>query len=129
LTEIHEWNNAVSAYLDALQLDPSLPNLYTKLGEALTKRTPVSLDLATSYYHHEMQPLHSAEFYSKVAQNFADGDRLDAATALYLMALEIRPKDSEISQKLEDILEKQRQTGESSLLLELEAHDIRDRYI
>ncbi len=45
------------------------------------------------------------------------------------MALEIRPKDPEISQKLEDILEKQRQTGESSVLLELEVHDIRDRYI
>ncbi len=129
LTELHEWNNAVSAYLDALQIDPSLPNLYTKLGEALTKRTPVSLDLATSYYHHKMQPLHSPEFYSKVAQNFAEGDRFDEAAVLYLMALEIRPKDSEISQKLEDILDKQRQTGESSLLLELEAHDIRDRYI
>jgi tetratricopeptide (TPR) repeat protein len=129
LTGMHEWNDAVSAYLDALQLDPSLPNIYTKLGVALTKRTPVSLDLATSYYHHEMQPLHSPEFYSEVAQNFAEGDRLDEATVLYLMALEIRPKDAEISQKLEEILDKQRQTGESSLLLELEADDIRDRYI
>jgi len=45
------------------------------------------------------------------------------------MALEIRPKDPEISQKLEEILEKQRQTGESTLLLELEAQDMRDRYI
>ncbi len=129
LTGLHGWNDAVSAYLGALQLDPSLPNIYTKLGEALTKITPASLDLATSYYHHEMQPLHPPEFYCQVAQNFADSDRLDAAIALYLMALQIRPKDSEISQKLEDILAKQRQTGESSLLLELEAHDIRDRYI
>ena len=129
LTELHEWNNAVSAYLDALQIDPCLPNIYTKLAEALTKRTPVSLDLATSYYHHEMQLLHPPEFYCQVAQNFADDDRLDAATALYLMALEIRPKDSETSQKLDNILEKQRQIGGSSLLLELEANDIRDRYI
>jgi hypothetical protein len=45
------------------------------------------------------------------------------------MALEIRPKDPEISQKLDEILEKPRQTGESSLLLEVEADDIRDRYI
>lgn len=129
LTEIHAWNDAVSAYLCALQLDPYFPNLYTKLGEALTKRTPADLDVATSYYHHEMQPLQAPEFYCQVAQNFAEGDRLNEAIILYLMVLEIRPKNPEISQKLEDILEKQRQTGESSILLELEAHDIRDRYI
>jgi 2-polyprenyl-3-methyl-5-hydroxy-6-metoxy-1,4-benzoquinol methylase len=76
-----------------------------------------------------MQPLYPPEFYCQVAQNFAESDRLNEAAVLYSMALEIRPKDPEISQKLEDILEKQRQTGESSVLLELEAHDIRDRYI
>ncbi len=129
LREIHNWNDAVFAYLGALQLDPNLPNLYTKLGEALTKRTPVNSDIVTSYYHHGKQPLHPLEFYCEVAQNFADSDRLDAAAALYLMALEVRPKDTEISQKLEEILKQQRQTGESTLLLELEANDLRDRYI
>ncbi|MEG4340623.1 MULTISPECIES: tetratricopeptide repeat protein [unclassified Microcoleus] len=125
----HAWNDAVSAYLCALQIEPSLPKIYIKLGEALTKRTPVDSDVATSYYHHEMQPLHAPEFYCEIAQKFAESDRLNEAIMLYLMALEIRPKDPEISQKLEEILEKQRQTGESTLLLELEAKDIRDRYI
>ncbi|MEG4576285.1 tetratricopeptide repeat protein [Microcoleus sp. N3A4] len=129
LTEMHEWNEAVSAYLCALQIEPDLPKIYSKLGEALIKKTPADLDAATSYYHHELQPLHAPEFYCEIAQKFAERDRLDAAIMLYLMALEIRPKDPEISQKLEGILEKQRQTGESSLLLELETHDIRDRYI
>jgi tetratricopeptide (TPR) repeat protein len=129
LTGLHRWDDAVSAYLGALQIDPSLPNLYTKLGEALTKKARVTVDLATSYYHQEMQPLYPPEFYCQVAQNFAESDRLNEAAVLYSMALEIRPKDPEISQKLEDILEKQRQTGESNVLLELEAHDIRDRYI
>ena len=129
LSESHAWNDAVSAYLCALQIDPSLPKIYMKLGKALIKRTPVDSDVATSYYHHEMQPLHAPEFYCEIAQKFAESDRLNEAIMLYLMALEIRPKDSEISQKFEDILEKQRQTGESTLLLELEAKDIRDRYI
>lgn len=129
LREIHNWNDAVFAYLGALQLDQNLPNLYTKLGEALTKRTPVNSDIVTSYYHHGKQPLHPLEFYCELAQNYAQSDRLDEATALYLMALEVRPKDTEISQKLEEILEQQRQTGESTLLLELEANDLRDRYI
>jgi tetratricopeptide (TPR) repeat protein len=125
----HEWNDAVSAYLCALQIDHSLPNIYTKLEGVLTKRTPVSLDLATSYYHHEMQPLHPPEFYCEVAQNFAESDRLDEAAVLYLMALEVRPKDPEISSKLEQVLEKKQHTGKTSLLLELETDDIRDRYI
>ncbi|MEG4206886.1 tetratricopeptide repeat protein [Microcoleus sp. Pol7_A1] len=129
LSECHAWNDAVSAYLCALQIEPSLPGIYIKLGEALIKRTPVDSDVATSYYHHEMQPLHAPEFYCEIAQKFADSARLNEAIMLYLMALEIRPKDPEISQKLEDILEKQRQTGESTLLLELDANDIRDRYI
>ncbi|MEG4005147.1 tetratricopeptide repeat protein [Microcoleus sp. Pol11C1] len=129
LSESHEWNDAVSAYLCALKIDPSLPKIYMKLGKALIKRTPVDSDLATSYYHHEMQPLHAPEFYCEIAQKFAESDRRNEAIMLYLMALEIRPKDPEISQKLEEILEKQRQTGESTLLLELEAKDIRDRYI
>ena len=129
LSGSHAWNDAVSAYLCALQIDPSLPKIYIKLGEALIKRTPVDSDVATSYYHHEMPPLHAPEFYCQIAQNFAESDRLNEAIMLYLMALEIRPKNPEISQKLEDILEKQRQTGESTLLLELEAKDIRDRYI
>ncbi|MEP6518457.1 tetratricopeptide repeat protein [Microcoleus vaginatus] len=129
LSESHAWNDAVSAYLCALQIEPSLPGIYTKLGEALIKRTPVDADVATSYYHHEMQPLHAPEFYCEIAHKFTESDRLNEAIMLYLMALEIRPKDPEISKKLEDILEKQRQTGESTLLLELKAKDIRDRYI
>ncbi|MEG4346571.1 tetratricopeptide repeat protein [Microcoleus sp. A003_D6] len=129
LSESHEWNDAVSAYLCALKIEPYLPEIYIKLGKALIKRTPVDSDVATSYYHHQMQPLHAPEFYCEIAQNFAESDRRNEAIMLYLMALEIRPKNPEISQKLEDILEKQRQTGESSILLELEAHDIRDRYI
>ncbi|MEG4229514.1 tetratricopeptide repeat protein [Microcoleus sp. N9_B2] len=129
LSESHAWNDAVSAYLCALKIEPSLPGIYIKLGNALIKRTPVDSDVATSYYHHQMQPLHAPEFYCEIAQNFAESDRRNEAIMLYLMALEIRPKDPEISQKLEEILEKQRQTGESTLLLELEAKDIRDRYI
>jgi tetratricopeptide (TPR) repeat protein len=129
LTESHEWNDAVSAYLCALKIEPSLPEIYIKLGKALIKRTPVDSDVATSYYHHQMQPLHAPEFYCEIAQNFAESDRRNEAIMLYLMALEIRPKDPEISQKLEEILEKQRQTGESTVLLELENDDIRDRYI
>ncbi|MEG5171858.1 tetratricopeptide repeat protein [Microcoleus sp. B3-D7] len=129
LSESHEWNDAVSAYLCALKIEPSLPEIYMKLGKALIKRTLVDSDVATSYYHHQMQPLHAPEFYCEIAQNFAESDRRNEAIMLYLMALEIRPKDPEISQKLEEILEKQRQTGESTLLLELEAKDIRDRYI
>ncbi|MEG3971326.1 tetratricopeptide repeat protein [Microcoleus sp. T2B6] len=129
LSGSHAWNDAVSAYLCAIQIEPSLPGIYLKLGEALIKRTPVDSDVATSYYHHQMQPQHAPEFYCEIAQKFADSDRLNEAIMLYLMALEIRPKDPEISKKLEDILEKQRQTGESSILLELEAKDIRDRYI
>ncbi|MEG4032608.1 tetratricopeptide repeat protein [Microcoleus sp. w1-18aA5] len=128
-SESHAWNDAVSAYLCAIQIEPSLPGIYIKLGAALIKRTPVDSDVATSYYHHEMQPPHAPEFYCEIAQKFAESDRLNEAIMLYLMALEIRPKDPEISPKLEEILEKQRQTGESTLLLELEAKDIRDRYI
>ncbi|MBD1814996.1 tetratricopeptide repeat protein [Microcoleus vaginatus DQ-U2] len=129
LSESHEWNDAVSAYLCALKIEPSLPQIYIKLGKALIKRTPVYSDVATSYYHHQMQAQHAPEFYCEIAQMFAESDRRNEAMMLYLMALEIRPKAPEISQKLEEILEKQRQTGESTLLLELEAKDLRDRYI
>ncbi|MEG4806198.1 tetratricopeptide repeat protein [Microcoleus sp. F8-D3] len=129
LSGSHAWNDAVSAYLCALKIEPSLPGIYIKLGEALIKRTPVDADVATSYYHHKMQQQHPPEFYCEIAQKFGESARPNEAIMLYLMALEIRPKDPEISQKLEEILEKQRQTGESTLLLELEAEDIRDRYI
>ena len=129
LTELHEWNEAVSAYLCALQIEPEFPKIYTKLGDALIKRTPADLDAASSYYHHELQPLHAPEFYCEIAQKFAESDRLDAATVLYLMALEIRPEDPAISGKLAKLLDIKHQSGDRSLLLELEANDIRDRYI
>lgn len=129
LSEIHDWNDAVSAYLCALQIEPSLSGIYTKLGDALIKRTPTGLDAAKSYYHHEMQPLHAPQFYCQVAEYFAESEELNAAIMLYLMALEIRPQDSEISGKLEELLNKIEQAGASSILLELKAADIRDRYI
>ncbi|MCC3471958.1 MULTISPECIES: tetratricopeptide repeat protein [unclassified Microcoleus] len=129
LTEIHNWNEAVSAYLCALQIEPDLPNIYAKLGDALIKRVPSGLDPATSYYHHELQPLHAPEFYCETAQKFAESDRPDAATVLYLMALEIRPQDAAISGKLAEILQKNDSTGDRSILSELENDDIRDRYI
>lgn len=129
LTEMHDWNGAVSAYLSALQLEQSLPKIYTKLGEVLLKRTPIDLDTAVSYYHHEMQSLHSPDFYCDLAQKFAGDNQLDAATVLYLMALEIRPKNAEISRELEKILAKKTATGEKSIGVELAANDIRDRYI
>ncbi|MEG4941212.1 tetratricopeptide repeat protein [Microcoleus sp. F4-D5] len=129
LTEMHDWNEAVSAYLCALQIEPELPNIYTKLGDALIKRTPTDLDAATSYYHHELQSLHPPEFYCEIAQKFAESDRLDAATVLYLMGLEIRPEDPAISRKLAEVLDKNHSSGDRSILLELETRDIRDRYI
>ncbi|MEG4581201.1 tetratricopeptide repeat protein [Microcoleus sp. MON1_C5] len=129
LTEMHEWNDAVSAYLCALEIEPELPKIYTKLGDALIKRSPSDLDTATSYYHHELLPLQPPEFYCKIAQKFSDIDRIDAATVLYLMALEIRPEDPAISGKLAEVLEKKDSSGERRILLELENHDIPDRYI
>ena len=129
LTEMHEWNEAVSAYLCALQIEPTLPKIYTKLGDVLIKRTPADLDAATSYYHHELQPLHAPEFYCEIAQKFAESDRLDEATVLYLMALEIRAEDPVISAKLAEVLEKKHSSGDRSILSELEVNDIRDRYI
>ncbi|MEG3858190.1 tetratricopeptide repeat protein [Microcoleus sp. herbarium12] len=129
LTQMHDWNEAVSAYLCALQIQPDLPNIYTKLSDALIKRVPAGLDAATSYYHHALQPLHAPEFYCEIGQKFAEDDRLDAATVLYLMALEIRPEDAAISGKLADIVEKKHSSGDRSILLELEAEDIRDRYL
>nr|WP_255513516.1 tetratricopeptide repeat protein [Tychonema sp. LEGE 07203] len=129
LTEQHDWNEAVWAYLSALQIEPALPKIYTKLGDALLKRTPANLDAATSYYHHALQPLHSPEFYCEIAQKFAESDRLDEAAVLYVMALEVRPKDPAISAKLAEILDIENQSGDRSILLELETDDIRDRYI
>ncbi len=129
LTQMHEWNEAVSAYLCALQIEPALPQIYAKLGDALIKRTPASLDAATSYYHHELQPLHAPEFYCEIAQKFAECDRLDQAIVLYMMALEIRPQDAAISGKLAEVVEKKHLSGDRSILSELETDDIRDRYI
>nr|WP_255532359.1 tetratricopeptide repeat protein [Microcoleus sp. LEGE 07076] len=129
LTQQHDWNEAVWAYLSALQIEPALPKIYTKLGDALLKRTSANLDAATSYYHHALQPLHSPEFYCEIAQKFAESDRLDEAAVLYVMALEVRPKDAAISAKLAEILEIKHQSGDRSILLELETDDIRDRYI
>ena len=129
LTEMHEWNDAVSAYLCALEIEPELPKIYIKLGNALIKRSPADLDTATSYYHHQMQPLHAPEFYCEIAQKFAESDRIDAATVLYLMALEIRPEDPAISGKLAEVVEKKDSSGDRRILLEWESHDIPDRYI
>ncbi|MEG4801755.1 tetratricopeptide repeat protein [Microcoleus sp. ARI1-B5] len=129
LTQLHEWNEAVSAYLCALQIEPHLPKIYTKLGDALIKRVPAGFDAATSYYHHELPPLHAPEFYCEIAQKFAESDRLDEASVLYLMALEIRPEDAAISGKLAEVLEKKHSAGDRTILLELETDDIRDRYI
>ncbi|NJK76260.1 MAG: hypothetical protein HC942_22530 [Microcoleus sp. SU_5_6] len=71
MTKIGDWNNAVSAYLNALQIEPSLPKIYSKLSEVLPKRTPVNLDAAVSYYH-ERQPLHSPVFYGQLAENLPE---------------------------------------------------------
>ena len=128
-TEIHEWNEAVVAYLGALQIEPNLPKIYDRLGDALIKRTPANLDAATSYYHHELQPLHSPEFYCEIAQKFAESDRLDEAIVLYMMALEIWLKDPVISGKLAEVVEKKHLLGDRTILSELETNDIRDRYI
>ncbi|NJK76261.1 MAG: hypothetical protein HC942_22535 [Microcoleus sp. SU_5_6] len=54
---------------------------------------------------------------------------MDAAAALYLMALEIKPKDAEISLELERILAIKNPPGAGSIGSEVLIEDIRDRYI
>ncbi|MGL5059131.1 MAG: tetratricopeptide repeat protein [Microcoleus sp.] len=128
LTAIGDWNGAVSAYLDALLIDSSLPKIYTKLGKVLPKRIPAIPDAAISYYH-EMQPLHSPAFYCQLAQKFAEENQQEAAAVLYLMALEIKPNDPDISRDLENILAQNNATEAESVVSEITINDIRDRYI
>jgi tetratricopeptide (TPR) repeat protein len=103
---------AAAAYRRAIELSPNCSELYSLLGDVLTKLC--RLDEATVAYRRaiELSP-NCSELYSLLGDVLAQLDQLDEAAAAYGRAIELSPHSSAIYSLLGDTLAQLGQTDEA----------------
>ncbi|MEG4200416.1 glycosyltransferase, partial [Microcoleus sp. Pol12A5] len=119
--KLERWDESIAAYRRAAEIQADLPWLSQKLADALRMRSQWDLKEAMRLYRRAIQENpDDVQLYHKaleIAPNDADlyvelADALvrhswpDGAIVFYQMALQIRPDDRAISERLEEVLKK-----------------------
>ncbi|MEL6439222.1 MAG: tetratricopeptide repeat protein [Cyanobacteria bacterium J06621_8] len=124
LAEAHEhlsqWSPAISSYQRAVALQPDLPQAQQKLGEALYRCSEERRQQAIQHfllaikqdpdnpevYHRALAiDKHNINLYLKLGGILVDQGQSDQAIAIYQMALQLQPKNSEILARLHQVTE------------------------
>lgn len=121
LVKLENWEEAVVAYRNAKKLQPDLPEIEEKLADALRERAMIDLEEALGYYRNVIQqkPDHvavyhkaidikpdDAQLYCQLADALAKFNQLDGAIVFYQIAQQLEPEDTDISNKLQQVLKK-----------------------
>jgi len=128
--KLERWDESIAAYRRAVEIQPDLPWISQKLADALRMRSQWDLQEAMRLYRRAIQEnADDLQLYHKaleIAPNDADlyvglADALvrqnwpDGAIVFYQMALQVRPGDRGIVDRLEEVLKKK---GVSKAVLE-----------
>ncbi|MEI2422842.1 tetratricopeptide repeat protein, partial [Arthrospira platensis SPKY2] len=111
LVKLERWEAAVKAYKRAIEIQPDLPCIYEKLGDALRHQVPPNLEeISQAYYNAiEVNPDNLQIYYraleanpqdAKISLMLADAFRsqgqLDQAVTFYKNTLQLTPEDVDI---------------------------------
>ncbi|MDT9225541.1 MAG: glycosyltransferase [Limnospira sp. PMC 1279.21] len=94
LVKLERWEAAVKAYKRAMEIQPDLPCIYEKLGDALRHQVPPNLEEISQVYYKAIE---------------ANPDNLQ----IYYRALEANPQDAKISLMLADAFRSQGQLDQA----------------
>lgn len=128
LAEAHEhlqqWQSAISFYQQAVALQPDLAQAQQKLGEVLYRRSQGEQQQALQHflvaieqepdnpelYHRALAiDKHNLTLYLQLGELLTETGKSDQAVAIYQMALQLQPKNSEVLTRLQQV------TGQISL--------------
>ncbi|MEB3342411.1 tetratricopeptide repeat protein [Okeania sp.] len=123
LIKLQKWDEAIYNYLYVTQFETELPGIYSKLGDAIEKKYQSSLDIKVKDYWKVIQDIKQDFIDNKLLQNFqqnpnlfvqvADGltkaNQINGAIIFYKIALEFHQDDVNISEKLQQVLDKKNQ--------------------
>ena len=114
-----KWEEAIAAYQRALELNPNLPGIHQKIGDAFHKQATSERshllniyqqkiqenpnDLQTYYKALELHP-NDIEIYLGLGKTFAKTGRLDQATVAYQKVLQLQPDHPQATTLLESII-------------------------
>ncbi|MGD1715945.1 tetratricopeptide repeat protein [Dapis sp. BLCC M172] len=129
LIELQKWDEAIYNYLYVTKLQPDIPGIYSKLGDAIEEKYQSNLDVEIKDYRQVIQ--HLNEYYLdnkslqllqknpnlsvQVADGLAQANKINGAIIFYKIALESNHDDLEISEKLQQVLEKKNQLERETL--------------
>lgn len=107
-----EWDQAISSYRKALEIDSEAAEIYQSLGDALVKNG--ELDEAVIVYHKaiELQP-NLWEVHHNLGDIWQGQGRLDEAVVAYRLAIELNPDFCWSHNNLGDVLIKQEKWEEA----------------
>jgi tetratricopeptide (TPR) repeat protein len=117
LFQLKRWDEAVAVYLFLLNLK-EFPELHEKLGFALQKSAYKDLQATINFYRDAVVlnseklkiPLPLEEkFYLDLGNALAEKNQYNGAIVLYNMALALKPKAPEISERLQQVLAKKQE--------------------
>ncbi|OCR00877.1 sulfotransferase [Oscillatoriales cyanobacterium USR001] len=112
LTKIQKWDEAILAYFRAAIIDPNLPEIYQKLGDSLQQFWESSTeDQKQKLLYHNLLQLarQNYQIYSELGNSLVKDNQLESAIIFYQMALEIKPDDTDILAKLEQVLKQKKE--------------------
>ncbi|HEY9629583.1 MAG TPA: tetratricopeptide repeat protein [Coleofasciculaceae cyanobacterium] len=93
----HLWQEAVTAFLSAIQLQSDLAGVYTQLGRALRHQLQAAGREATLQFCQSIQLGHSG--YAQVARDLAQVQQFDGAIVFWDLALSARSHLANLAQK------------------------------
>ncbi len=134
LIKLQRWDEAIYNYLYVTQFQAELPGIYSKLGDAIEQKYKSSLDAGIKDYRQVIQ--HLNEYYLdnkslqllqknpnlsvQVADGLAQANKINGAIIFYKIALELNQDNLKISEKLQQVLDKNNQLEREVLELRKE---------
>ncbi|NES05439.1 MAG: tetratricopeptide repeat protein [Okeania sp. SIO2F4] len=134
LIELKKWDEAIYNYLYVTQLQPDIPGIYSKLGDAIEEKYQSNLDAGIKDYgkaipEYEQYSLddislqflqQNPNLFVQVADGLAQANKINGAIIFYKIALELNQDDLNISEKLQQVLDKRNQLEREILELRKE---------
>ena len=118
---LKQWSEAVDMYEETARIQPDLPHLQQKLGNALYHRANRDLEEASKRFSlaieqepNELLSYHQAiaidktnlELYFKLGDILIERGQIDEAIVTYQMALQVHPKNLEVTTRLKEAWQK-----------------------
>ena len=118
---LEQWSNAVDMYEKTARIQSDLPQLQQKLGNALYHRANQDLEEASKHFSlaieqepNELLAYHQAiaidktnlELYFKLGDILIERGQIDEAIVTYQMALQVHPKNLEVTTRLKEAWQK-----------------------